>query len=132
MDAMSGWGMLRFTSSRISGLFCIKSVSKATICSCDNAFNLVIGSTPSADPPSVDGVILYLLLTGLRRMFLLPNKPSMDPESFSGDGDGVEAEWGDEFGGESVRVRRFLGLVLVGKSSLVTEFGGVCQPALPL
>ena len=51
---------------------------------------------------------------------------------FSGEGDGVEAEWGVEPGGESFNVKRFRGLVLVGKRSLVTEFGGVCHPELLL
>ena len=53
----------------------------------------------------------------------------MDKQVFSGDGDGVEAD-GLDPGGESVSVRRFLGLVRVGRRSLVRELGGVCHPAL--
>ena len=54
----------------------------------------------------------------------------LDKHVFSGDGDGVEAD-GIVPGGESVRVSRFLGLVRVGKRSLVRELGGVCHPELP-
>ena len=67
---------------------------------------------------------------GLLRV--LENSILLETHCFSGDGDGVEADGGDELGGESVNVKRFLGLVLVGKRSLVTELGGVCHPEVLL
>ena len=84
----------------------------------------------SSEKLPVGCIILNRFITGL--FLVLESIIELEWHCFSGDGDGVEATGMLDPGGESVKVNRFLGLVLVGSRSLVTELGGVCHPILLL
>ena len=125
MCAKSGSGIRFFTSETISGLACIRSVRRDNSWSLVNAFNAVAASGGSSKFSSLSTCRFFE--TGLHLT------ASGDGVAECGGGQELGltgridelggVKWTVDEGGESVSVRRFLGLVRVGRRSLELAFG---------